>query len=221
MWPATSDKWCWFCCHPFDNVPALLPRLLKSNVFEFTGNFCSWNCVKAYAISLDNRKPKGVEYIGIFAYLTVHRPQYCHVPVRFAHPPDCQCLYRHHGVVLPKSPRDLQAFGGNLSITEFRRNFHRIHSLRDVTDVFVLTDGNDVTATISRPYLYYRVPPTSLTVSPKHFVSVRKRMKQKYTSNTKTYEEEEDDEAPPVVHVPRTTVVNGLSNYVQTTQTYP
>lgn len=212
MWPSHSDKLCWYCCHPFDNVPALLPRLLKSNVFEFTGNFCSWNCVKAYCRHLGSTKPRGSEYIGIFAYLTVHRPQHCHVPLSFPHPGDCECLNHHHVLDYPGVPHDLQAFGGVLSIAEFRRGFAHIRSLQDVTSIFTVVGEHHVVATVSRPFMYCNPP--AVTPSEKHVLPMSKKRQQhpSKTKRTKPYEEAEDDRAP-VVHVQNRVVVNSLAAY--------
>lgn len=216
MWPSQSDKLCWYCCHPFDNVPALLPRLMKSNVFEFTGNFCSWNCVKAYASNLGSRKPKGSEYIGLFAYLTVHRPQHCHVALQLPHPLDCQCLDRHHVLGYPGVPHDLQAFGGMLSITDFRRGFSHIRSLKHVRDIFTVVDEHSIIATISRPFMYCNAPTT--TTTEKHVLPMSTSKKR--PRKIKPYEEQEDDQAP-VVHVQRPVVVQSLTSLLHSTRQCP
>lgn len=49
-WSASTDVWCWWCCHPFDGISIPLPVSYneKSDVFDVTGVFCCWGCVKAY-----------------------------------------------------------------------------------------------------------------------------------------------------------------------------
>ena len=44
--------WCWWCCHPFNGKELHLPYEFddKRDRFTTTGNFCSWNCMKTYAI---------------------------------------------------------------------------------------------------------------------------------------------------------------------------
>lgn len=47
---AAGAVWCWWCCHPFDGPPVVLPTKYdeKKDVFFAKGAFCSWACVKAY-----------------------------------------------------------------------------------------------------------------------------------------------------------------------------
>lgn len=47
---AEAAVWCWWCCHPFDGPPLVLPTKYdeKRDVFYAKGAFCSWACVKAY-----------------------------------------------------------------------------------------------------------------------------------------------------------------------------
>lgn len=44
--------WCWWCCHDFTTAKLCLPfkHDERRNKFYTTGNFCSWSCMKAYAI---------------------------------------------------------------------------------------------------------------------------------------------------------------------------
>lgn len=44
---------CWWCCHGFEWESLHFPYKFKSNVFYTTGHFCSWECMKAYAIDRD------------------------------------------------------------------------------------------------------------------------------------------------------------------------
>jgi hypothetical protein len=45
---------CWWCKHCFNTPNLSLPEYLHSNTFHCTGNFCSWECVKAYNIDLND-----------------------------------------------------------------------------------------------------------------------------------------------------------------------
>ena len=49
-WPTSTDVWCWWCCHAFDGVPIPLPLNYeeRTDVFDVSGTFCCWGCVKAY-----------------------------------------------------------------------------------------------------------------------------------------------------------------------------
>lgn len=125
-WPASSDKLCWNCCHPFLNVPAFLPIHTKGRDFEFYGNFCSWNCVKAYSQGL--RTYRDNSYIALFAFLTVYRPRNCPTPDQTHHSTSCPCL-ESYVPLRPALPRQcLQIFGGTLSIVEYRDGFSFIAS---------------------------------------------------------------------------------------------
>jgi hypothetical protein len=52
LWPEKSDVWCWWCCHPFESIPRFIPTKYDPirDRFKVIGNFCSWNCAKAYFI---------------------------------------------------------------------------------------------------------------------------------------------------------------------------
>ena len=44
--------WCWWCCHPFEGTPLNMPVKYddRRKTFNTTGNFCSWSCMKTYAL---------------------------------------------------------------------------------------------------------------------------------------------------------------------------
>ena len=44
--------WCWWCCHPFEGTPLNIPVKYddRRKKFDTTGNFCSWSCMKTYAL---------------------------------------------------------------------------------------------------------------------------------------------------------------------------
>ena len=50
--PKKTNLWCWWCFHPFTCSPCFLPTIRDEykDRFVVIGNFCSWNCVKAYNI---------------------------------------------------------------------------------------------------------------------------------------------------------------------------
>ena len=54
----STDKWCKWCVHPFDSVPLGMPesRCSVTKKFKCTGCFCSFNCMHAYNISLNDNK---------------------------------------------------------------------------------------------------------------------------------------------------------------------
>lgn len=94
------SKLCWWCCHEIHGEVYKLPFKLEKGRFHLMGQFCSWPCVKSYNVFSD--KP------------TLGRTS------------DLITLYRQKtlGKIIPLTaapPRfSLKAFGGTLSIEEFR-----------------------------------------------------------------------------------------------------
>ncbi len=58
-----EKPWCWWCCHPFSWESLHFPYAFTANTFHTTGHFCSWECMKAYAI--DRGKLEQCEYITL------------------------------------------------------------------------------------------------------------------------------------------------------------
>lgn len=130
-WPRATTRLCWWCSHSFDCVPCYAPcfRYSKSNVVVLHGNFCSWNCTRSWVMG---RRPyarePSVAEVGLFAYLTVHRPRFCPVDATKRHPSTCFCLDQAFSVT-PAPPKEcLEAFGGTVSIAEYRKHFMTIKS---------------------------------------------------------------------------------------------
>ena len=126
---------------PFTNIPAFLPvhvdidAASKSGHIVFTGNFCSWNCVKRYAMHLGKKVPEGCFYIGLLAYLTASKPMKC--DDRMCHDLGlCDCIYDYNGVSLPLGREVLKSFGGTLAIEEYRKDFHIIHDYETIRRKF-------------------------------------------------------------------------------------
>ena len=46
--PERTDVYCYWCCHPFDSVPCVLPSDIKESIWYVYGNFCSPECGTAY-----------------------------------------------------------------------------------------------------------------------------------------------------------------------------
>lgn len=142
-WPKTSCCRCWWCASSFTNVPAFLPVDVKIDIargegrFVFAGNFCSWNCVKRYAVDLETRKklPPGCFYIGLLAYLTASKPIMCD-DTRCHDLGLCDCVEKYKGVSLSMGREVLESFGGTVSIEEYRRDFHIIHDYERIQKNF-------------------------------------------------------------------------------------
>lgn len=46
--PDRTDCYCFWCCHPFDSVPCVIPSDIKESVWQVYGNFCSPECSVSY-----------------------------------------------------------------------------------------------------------------------------------------------------------------------------
>lgn len=102
--------WCWWCCHPYDTEPLSMPYRYdqKRNKFFTTGNFCSWSCMKSFAIDKHGVTRGSI----ICGNMVVMRKQ----------------LYGKIGPIRPAPFRyKLNVFGGDLTIEQFREN-----NLRDI-----------------------------------------------------------------------------------------
>ena len=55
---------CWWCCYPFEWESLHFPYSFTANTFYTTGHFCSWECMKAYAIE-KNSSGEECEYITL------------------------------------------------------------------------------------------------------------------------------------------------------------
>jgi hypothetical protein len=95
--------WCWWCCHPFENKALELPYRYdeKRNKFTVCGKFCSWNCMKAFALSRYGDVRGGI----ICGNITMMRRKMYGIFSGLRAAPD---RYR------------LNVFGGDMTIEEFR-----------------------------------------------------------------------------------------------------
>lgn len=142
-WPTSSSILCWWCCHSFSNVPAFLPVSVSMDVERgegqavFTGNFCSWNCVKRYARLLEERGklPNGCFYIGLLAFLTVCKGNPCEGG-DIHELGLCDCIETYQGVKPVPSRETLASFGGSTTIDAYRQGFHIITDHDKVSKFF-------------------------------------------------------------------------------------
>ncbi len=98
-------SWCWWCCHDFETEPLALPLKHdeRRNKFMTTGRFCSWSCMKSYAIDSYGLSKGGL----ICGNIVMMRKQ----------------LYGKRGMIKMAPKRQmLVEFGGNLTIEQFREN---------------------------------------------------------------------------------------------------
>ena len=99
---------CWWCKNCFDTPNVTLPEQYFNSTFYCIGNFCSYNCTKAYNIDLnDSNIWKRESLINLMYHLTYNRFK-----------------------EIDPSPSwlILKEFGGFMSISEFRKNFETNNS---------------------------------------------------------------------------------------------
>ena len=154
-WPSKTDMACMHCCHQFETVPLPIPRKHDSTraLYHVYGNFCSVNCAKAYIIE---HEPS----------ISTTRMLYLNHLVRN--------VYGIHTTVKPAPPKiRLQMFGGDLSIAQFRNDFHQIYSQAQqppfVSSLLLFADTPDPNAggksrsTIATNSIDFAPPPSPIT----------------------------------------------------------
>lgn len=114
---------CWWCCHSFENEPLHLPYKYddRRDKFYTMGHFCSFSCMKAF--NLDNFPQHKSGRIGINITLMIKK---CN---------DNKTQF----IKTAPSKYSLKAFGGSLSIEEFRKNDKQIKTILPCKNV-VFTD---------------------------------------------------------------------------------
>ena len=102
-WPTSTKVLCWHCCHAFSGQPLPMPIRYneRTDVFHVAGTFCSWACMKAYNLDGGTGYMKHVNatYITMF-----HK----------------RCTGKLHGIRAAPPRVALQAFGGSMTLEEFR-----------------------------------------------------------------------------------------------------
>lgn len=103
-----NDTLCFHCCHPFSTKCLQMPIKYDDNTYYTSGSYCSWECLKAYIIH-NNDDSK----FGKFTLFTHMRTS-----------------LGLHDEISEAPPREtLKAFGGKLTIQEFRKNNEKILAL--------------------------------------------------------------------------------------------
>ena len=99
----TQNTKCWWCKNCFNTPNLMLPEFYFNDIFYCNGNFCSFNCKKAYNIDLNDANIwKRESLINLEYYLT----------------------YGKYKEIMPApSWFTLKEYGGYLTIDEFRKNF--------------------------------------------------------------------------------------------------
>jgi len=103
-WEHQTDIACWWCCHNFDNIPLGIPEFINKDHFYLFGCFCSFNCMMAYNMDLNDYK--------------IWDRQSNIYQMKNRIDPDNKII------IQPAPPRQtLKMFGGPLDISEYRESF--------------------------------------------------------------------------------------------------
>ena len=97
--------WCWWCCHDFPTEPLKLPLKYddKRKRYVTSGRFCSWGCMKTYALEQFGLSRGGI----VCGNIVMMRKQ----------------LFGKRGPIQRAPKRQLLLeFGGNHTIEQFRAN---------------------------------------------------------------------------------------------------
>ena len=104
---------CWWCCHEIEGESLAMPTRHDPlrNRFTTQGHFCSWSCMKSFAVDKFGVNRGGIVCGNIIMYR--------------------KKLYDKIGpVVMAPNRFKLKMFGGEMTIEEFRANALRDHGAR-------------------------------------------------------------------------------------------
>ena len=100
---------CWWCCHKFDNIPLGIPDIINKNIFYIHGYFCSFNCMLAYNIDLNDYRIWDRQALIYQMKNTID--------------------INNDITIFPAPPRQLlDIFGGPIDINKFRNKFYSLNS---------------------------------------------------------------------------------------------
>lgn len=124
-YPSRTDKLCWWCCHSFDSHPIGAPRSFDEDKkqFKVIGCFCSFNCARSF---VDKEAPPNVttnDLLSMYKILT----RKIKTSEEKKEKNNISTYENVHQTIHPAPDRyTLKAFGGNLSIEEFRESFRHL-----------------------------------------------------------------------------------------------
>ena len=100
-WPEKTNILCWWCCHSFDNVPIPSVSDYNKNMYKLKGIFCSWNCSLSYTLK---------NYKNSYNLYKLYK----------------ETTGKNLNIKKAPSKICLKAFGGFMTIKEFRQNNSKI-----------------------------------------------------------------------------------------------
>jgi len=105
--PEQKGTHCWWCVHPMvDCRPLHMPFKYddRLDVFSTTGEFCSWECMKAFALDMNTSRSGEIQ-----SFIAMMR---------------MKTFGKYTALKAAPKRQALKIFGGPLSIEEFRRCSH-------------------------------------------------------------------------------------------------
>ena len=106
-WPQSTEVYCWWCSHPFETRPVPIATKYLKSTFTVFGNFCSFNCAKAYLLK-SNKNTTNTISLNLFLYKKMT---------------GSLSFRGDSSPIIPAPPREmLKIFGGPFSIEEFRES---------------------------------------------------------------------------------------------------
>lgn len=125
-WPRQTKTLCHHCCHSFDTVPVPLPMKFDSvrNVYHCRGNFCSWQCAKAYNMTVTPQRGQGNRNMNIS--LLAYR-LWVKYKTKDCNRDNKRILNFARFNIDPAPPKEvLDVFGGDVTIDDYRKGFFGI-----------------------------------------------------------------------------------------------
>lgn len=111
-WLRQTKYACWWCCHKFQTPPCFIPIDYKNDIFYVFGNFCSFNCALSYNFEKQFNNWTNYSELIELLYRKIYKKR-----ANISYAPDKTAL---------------DTFGGELTITEYRRNFFMNNTSYDV-----------------------------------------------------------------------------------------
>jgi predicted nucleic acid-binding Zn finger protein len=101
-WPNKTNIYCYWCCHPFDNIPCGIPEKYIDGVFYLSECFCSFNCTASYIFNITKHKKWEKYSLLNLLYKKISN--------------------KNEKIELALNRKLLNVFGGYMNISEFRKN---------------------------------------------------------------------------------------------------
>jgi hypothetical protein len=101
-WPNKTNIYCYWCCHPFDNIPCGIPEKYIDGVFHLSECFCSFNCTASYIFNITTHKKWEKYSLLNLLYKKIYN--------------------KNDKIELALNRKLLNIFGGYMNISEFRKN---------------------------------------------------------------------------------------------------